>query len=272
VFYTPTLEFIAFDICFSCDGETKTYIPYDDAFKLWEHELGGMFVRPLMRGDFTTCMQHPIEFDTTIPNRFGLPAVPKVEGFKKNRAEGVVVRIANQKETLSMSMETVTKLRGQRKMMKRKHSGFAEVAYGKVSRELKSFVNTSSSSSRSNMTRRKMGFEKKKGTTTRGEVIWYEIFARLTKARVDSAVSKTGSMPRISSTPARNSTHARMRQKLYENRVKQWTDEIFALVVEDLEEELSAELKSLTLNERGRLLSDARSIVEEILRDRKKML
>ena len=122
------------------------------------------------------------------------------------------------------------------------------------------------------MTRRKMGFEKKKGTTTRGEVIWYEIFARLTKARVDSAVSKTGSMPRISSTPARNSTHARMRQKLYENRVKQWTDEIFALVVEDLEEELSAELKSLTLNERGRLLSDARSIVEEILRDRKKML
>ena len=40
------------------------------------------------------------------------------------------------------------------------------------------------------------------------------------------------------------------------------------LVVEDLEEELSAEFKSLSLTERNRLLSDARDVVEGILKER----
>jgi hypothetical protein len=59
-----------------------------------------------------------------------------------------------------------------------------------------------------------------------------------------------------------------MRKRLHANRVKQWVDEIFALVVEDLEEELSAEFKSLSLTERNRLLSDARDVVEGILKER----
>eukprot|EP00938_MAST-03A_sp_MAST-3A-sp1_P007197 g7197.t1 len=261
IFYTPTLEFIAFDICYSSDTNMRTYLSYDEAYSLWEKELGGMFVQALMRGDFETCMKHPVEFDTTIPKRFGLPAVPSM--LEKNRAEGVVVRVANVAETLDIEMDTTKKLRGRRKMMKRKYSGFAEIAYGERSKMLKSYVTSSSSSSiRSN---RRRDIKKTKPST---QLVWYEIFARLTTARVDSAISKTGSKPCISKTPARNTTHARMRKRLHANRVKQWMDEIFALVVEDLEEELSAEFKSLSLTERNRLLSDARDVVKGTLKER----
>eukprot|EP00939_MAST-03C_sp_MAST-3C-sp1_P001813 g1813.t1 len=278
VFYCPTLEFIGFDICFTCDGNMRTYLPFLEAMTLWEETLGGMFVRPLMTGRFEKCMSHPVEFDTTIPKRFGLPAVPK--GLDRNRAEGVVVRVANVAETVSIAMGKTKKLRGERRMLKRKAPGFAEVAYGPASKALRAKVGKGGGGGGVKKTRPRKGDRKReararekniaRANANRIEGVWYEIFARLTKARVDSAISKIGAMPRRPArSSGRNTTHARMLVKLQRRREETYRDEVFELVKADLEEELEDEFKTLRdRSELARLYSDARRVVNGLLDER----
>jgi len=85
VWYSPRLEFCAFDLAAVVDG-TRTLLPYDEALTLF-HEAKLFAAEPLLIGPFSAAIKFPIERTTTIPARLGLPALAE-----PNLAEGVVIK------------------------------------------------------------------------------------------------------------------------------------------------------------------------------------
>jgi len=93
VWYTPGVEFLAFDLAVlpadpAASGPAdRTFVDHATAARLSSEEGVG-FVEPLFVGSLTEALARPVEFETTIPARLGLPPLPD------NPAEGIVVKPA----------------------------------------------------------------------------------------------------------------------------------------------------------------------------------
>ncbi|UQA59107.1 RNA ligase family protein [Polyangium aurulentum] len=87
--YSPGIEFCAFDVGVLGEGEKeRVYLDQADAALVCE-EAGIPFARPLFRGGYEEAFAYPIGFETTIPARLGLPSLGP-----SNKAEGVVLKPA----------------------------------------------------------------------------------------------------------------------------------------------------------------------------------
>jgi Rnl2 family RNA ligase len=81
VYYCPSNEFFAFDILL----DNKMYLDVNIAAQLFEKH-GFIYAKTLFEGTLQDCLAYSSEFQTTLPNEFGLPPL---EG---NICEGVVIR------------------------------------------------------------------------------------------------------------------------------------------------------------------------------------
>jgi Rnl2 family RNA ligase len=88
VYYSPTIEFCAFDIAIEENGNPpkRDYIDYDKALKLFQ-QVGMLRAEPLFIGKYEQAIAQPIDFDSTIPALLGLPQLTS-----SNKAEGVVIK------------------------------------------------------------------------------------------------------------------------------------------------------------------------------------
>jgi len=80
VYYTPSNEFYAFDAM--VDDE---FLTVDEAEALFK-ELGLVYAKTLFRGTLDECLAFPVEFDSTIPELYGLPQL------ENNLCEGIVIK------------------------------------------------------------------------------------------------------------------------------------------------------------------------------------
>ncbi|ELR22498.1 RNA editing ligase [Acanthamoeba castellanii str. Neff] len=94
VYYSPTIEFYAFDIALELAGgrlneatdDSLFFLDYDKALEIFRSvEL--LCAEPLAVGTYEEMLEHPVEFESTIPARLGLPPLPT-----PNRAEGIVLK------------------------------------------------------------------------------------------------------------------------------------------------------------------------------------
>mmetsp|Transcript_61498 Transcript_61498/g.170520 ORF Transcript_61498/g.170520 Transcript_61498/m.170520 type:complete len:418 (-) Transcript_61498:52-1305(-) len=90
VWYSPALQFMGFDVAVET-GLGRCFLDFDAARAHCEG-CGLLFAEPLFRGSLSECLDFPIEFETTVPARLGLPALPSSAATGRNVAEGVVVR------------------------------------------------------------------------------------------------------------------------------------------------------------------------------------
>lgn len=111
VYYHPDLQFCAFDLS-TYHGEEAVY--FDDAFARHHVEaIGLMYAQALHIGTLDEAMAYSLNFNSTLPKRFGLPPL------KDNLAEGVVIKPA-QAYTIETPKGAI------RPILKRKHPQFAE--------------------------------------------------------------------------------------------------------------------------------------------------
>ncbi|MBD1834379.1 RNA ligase [Cyanobacteria bacterium FACHB-472] len=88
IYYSPKIEFCAFDIAVEENSKTakRDYIDYDKALKIFQQvEILG--AKPLFIGKYEQAVAQNIEFDSTIPALLGLPKLPF-----SNKAEGIVIK------------------------------------------------------------------------------------------------------------------------------------------------------------------------------------
>jgi Rnl2 family RNA ligase len=86
VWYSPRLEFCAFDIASVHEDETCELFAYDRALALFR--TAGLFAaEPLLVGSLHAATQFPVERTSTIPARLELPPLDE-----PNLAEGIVVK------------------------------------------------------------------------------------------------------------------------------------------------------------------------------------
>ncbi len=87
--YSPRIEFCAFDVGVLREGEKeRVYLEQGEAASLCE-AAGIPFARPLFRGGYEEAFAYPLPFETTFPARLGLPSLGP-----SNKAEGVVLKPA----------------------------------------------------------------------------------------------------------------------------------------------------------------------------------
>jgi Rnl2 family RNA ligase len=85
--YAPTVELCAFDLGMVREGEARrVYLDHDTATRTLG-EAGIFHAAPLVRGTYEEAVAFPLGFESTIPGRLGLPALPA-----GNKAEGIVVK------------------------------------------------------------------------------------------------------------------------------------------------------------------------------------
>jgi Rnl2 family RNA ligase len=127
IWYAPDLRFMAFDV--ACEtAVAREFLRYDLARQVCE-ESDLLFAAPLFKGTLAECLDFPIEYETTIPARLGLPPLPSCNNSsERNLAEGVVVRpvqepLARRANGLRAGKESV------RGLFKRKIAAFSEKRY-----------------------------------------------------------------------------------------------------------------------------------------------
>ena len=90
VYYSPTIDFYAFDIAFDHhrdDGTSERhYLDYDQALQIFQ-KVKLFHAQPLFVGKWNEANHYPIGFDSTIPALLGLPPLPQA-----NPAEGIVIK------------------------------------------------------------------------------------------------------------------------------------------------------------------------------------
>ncbi|MEH2348802.1 MAG: RNA ligase family protein [Nostoc sp.] len=88
VYYSPKIEYCAFDISLEQNGNLteRTYLDYDKALKLFQ-QVGMMGAEALFIGKYSAALAYSIGFDSTIPAALGLPKLQQV-----NKAEGIVIK------------------------------------------------------------------------------------------------------------------------------------------------------------------------------------
>jgi Rnl2 family RNA ligase len=112
--YTPGLEFSAFDVGVVHEGEAgRVYLDQDVSRRICE-DVGVRYARPLFRGSYEDAFSYPLGFETKIPAELGLPSLGP-----SNKAEGIVLKPAR--------AITVPRRRGLvRPVIKRKIPEFSE--------------------------------------------------------------------------------------------------------------------------------------------------
>ncbi|MFN8394707.1 MAG: RNA ligase family protein [Bacteroidia bacterium] len=86
IWYSPTVEFAAFDIAVERQGE-RTYLDFVEVMRLCEAS-GVPCVKPLHIGKLNDCLFFNTRFDSKVPGSLGLPEL------KPNLVEGIVVKPA----------------------------------------------------------------------------------------------------------------------------------------------------------------------------------
>jgi Rnl2 family RNA ligase len=113
IYYTPNIEFCAFDLAISGPQLSSTYLDYDQALSLLK-DSRVPFIPPLLIGSYQEALHYPIEFSSTISTLFGLPSLSE-----DNKAEGVVIK--------PLKALTLSTPKGPiRPIFKRKIAAFAE--------------------------------------------------------------------------------------------------------------------------------------------------
>jgi Rnl2 family RNA ligase len=84
VYYSPRIEFCAFDLSVETVKERR-FVSFEQLQTLLS--LVGIFsILPLFTGTYESALAYPIGFESAIPKRLGLPAIPN------NKAEGIVIK------------------------------------------------------------------------------------------------------------------------------------------------------------------------------------
>ena len=81
IFYSPNNEFFAFDILLN----RTDFLSVTAANELFEKE-GLLYAKTIFKGPITKCLEHPNDFNSTIPADLGLPEITP------NIVEGVIIR------------------------------------------------------------------------------------------------------------------------------------------------------------------------------------
>lgn len=124
--YSPRLEFMAFDVAIET-GHGRLFLDFGLAKMLCE-ACGLLFAQPLFQGTLGECLDFPVEFETTLPARLGMPPLPCGASCEQNLAEGVVVRPS--KEPLSSRHGSLQRAKDSvRGLFKRKIPAFSEKRY-----------------------------------------------------------------------------------------------------------------------------------------------
>lgn len=90
VYYTPNIEFCAFDIAIEANGsDSKYYLDYESSVAYF-NQFGIFHAQPLLIGKFNEAMNFNIRMNSTIPKEFNLPEL------NDNLIEGVVIKPFNQ--------------------------------------------------------------------------------------------------------------------------------------------------------------------------------
>jgi len=81
IYYSPNLHFYAFDIMIN-----NEYIDYSNTLEIFKMS-DILYAEPLgIYQSYEDAIKHPIYFNTTIPNKFGIPEI------SNNNAEGIVIK------------------------------------------------------------------------------------------------------------------------------------------------------------------------------------
>lgn len=130
LYYSPTIEFYAFDIALQHDYDdkpsTRRYLDYDQALQILQ-KVQLFHAQPLFIGKWNEANAYPVGFDSTIPALLGLPPLPPRHACVAQRdacvghnpAEGIVI-----KPMKSIYIET--KKGPIRPIIKKKIAAFAE--------------------------------------------------------------------------------------------------------------------------------------------------
>lgn len=105
VYYSPTINFCAFDIGIETDGvSSKYYLDYDRATNLFS-EFGILYAKPLFIGKLSDALNFNLRINSSIPKELGLPEL------KENLIEGVVVKPYNQTDFDTLGSRPIIKLK-----------------------------------------------------------------------------------------------------------------------------------------------------------------
>ena len=105
VYYTPTIEFCAFDIAIETnDSASKYYLDYESSL-LYFKQFEIFHAKPLFIGKFGEVINFNIRFDSRIPKEFKLPEL------KGNLVEGVVIKPFNQVDKSTLLSRPIIKLK-----------------------------------------------------------------------------------------------------------------------------------------------------------------
>lgn len=158
VYYSPNIEFIAFDIALINDKKEKIYIDYEisiEAFKSTKL----LYAKELFIGKFEYAINHEIKFQSTIPKLLNLPEI------KNNIAEGIIIKPLK-------NIIVDTKKGKNRAIIKRKIDEFKESDYNKAEKWIESINNNDK--------------------INNINILLYEINALVTYNRLNNAISKIG--------------------------------------------------------------------------------
>ncbi|HEY9609658.1 RNA ligase family protein [Allocoleopsis sp.] len=88
IYYSPKIEYCAFDIAIEVKGNplTRVYLDYDKVLSLFE-QVSLMGAEPLFMGRYEDALAYSPEFDSTISTLLHLPKLPF-----RNPAEGIVIK------------------------------------------------------------------------------------------------------------------------------------------------------------------------------------
>mmetsp|Transcript_110078 Transcript_110078/g.322000 ORF Transcript_110078/g.322000 Transcript_110078/m.322000 type:complete len:370 (-) Transcript_110078:174-1283(-) len=126
VWYCPDIRFLGFDVAVehldAAGVLRRRFLDFSEARSHCE-AAGLTFAAPLFEGSLSECVDFSEVFETTIPQRLGLPRILDAGGGNPNIAEGVVVRPAREPATCSGAP---AECRG---LFKRKAPAFSEKRY-----------------------------------------------------------------------------------------------------------------------------------------------
>ena len=105
VYYSPTIEFGAFDIAMEKgNGQPKCYLDYQTAVEYFER-FKVNYIQPLLIGKFNEVLNCNTRINSMLPEQLGLPAL------EENLIEGVVVKPYNLSHDGSLSKRPIVKLK-----------------------------------------------------------------------------------------------------------------------------------------------------------------
>ena len=113
IYYSPTIQFCAFDLAIQCDQKERFFLDFKSARKHAE-AAGFLFTEPLFIGPYQNAVDYSLGFDSTFPARLGLPSLGT-----PNKAAGIVVK-------LTASFLALPDGRRVRPILKRKIHKFSE--------------------------------------------------------------------------------------------------------------------------------------------------